>query len=215
MHVEEAENLRLRVAEGMEDRARLQFDLIGQFDHHLHAHGPFVLPMPGGQTEVFVELTAHRAHRTIAHHRQRRTNIHIGEMHARHARALDERRHHRRSRPDLHRAGVHELAAHPLIELADGEEQSAILAQERGRVGQFHRADGAPSAGRGSPGRPYAASRERRLAPMGSSRYSTFSSATCAAMGISAGFRSGKLARMPRARVTAPETPKAISSARS
>ncbi len=57
--------------------------------------------------------------------------------------------------------------------------------------------------------------RERRLAPMGSRRYSTFSSRTGVAIGICEGSRSGKAPRMPRARVTTPDTPKPRSSARS
>jgi len=56
---------------------------------------------------------------------------------------------------------------------------------------------------------------DRRLAPMGSNRYSTRSRLTSAAMGISATGRSGILARMPFARVTTPLTPAAMSSARS
>ena len=56
---------------------------------------------------------------------------------------------------------------------------------------------------------------ERRLAPMGSSRYITRSLVTGTAMGISAGFRAGKLERIAWAHVTTPLTPELMSSARS
>ena len=45
MHVEEAEDLRLGIAEGVEDRAGLERGIARQIDHHLHAHGPFALVM--------------------------------------------------------------------------------------------------------------------------------------------------------------------------
>ena len=48
---------------------------------------------------------------------------------------------------------------------------------------------------------------ERRLAPRGSSRWTTFSLLTWVVMGMAAGSRSGKERRMARARVTTPETP--------
>ena len=76
MRIEEAEDLGLRVAEGVKHRAGLQVGLLGQVDHHLHAHRPFAMMVAGRQSEVLVQLAAHRSHRPVAHHGQRRVNIH-------------------------------------------------------------------------------------------------------------------------------------------
>ena len=89
-----------------------------------------------------------------------------------------------------------------------------LLVQERRDIRQFEApapsppaASTAASASRIQPG--------RREAPCGSSRYSSFSFLTRAASGISATFSSGSVSRIARARVTTPDTPNAMSSARS
>ena len=76
MHVEEAEDLGLGIAEGVEDGAGFEIDILGQVDHHLHADGPLARVMAGGHAEVFVELAAHGAHRTVADHGERGLDVH-------------------------------------------------------------------------------------------------------------------------------------------
>ena len=240
MHIEEAEDLRLGKSEGVPDGAGLQRRVLGQLDHHLHAQRPLALRVSRRHSDSPVERLAHRAHRPVAHHGQRRVDIHPGhESIRRRARAIDpligqpnpfdgvsllarvareDRRAHRRSRPYLHQAGGHQLRSDPLVELAHGEHQPAVLVQKSRRPGQLERRilhaqqPAQPAQQNASPAR---SANDRRLAPMGSSRYSTRSSLTGVAMGISAGSSSGKLARMPLALVTMPLTPAAISSARS
>ena len=108
-------------------------------------------------------------------------------------------------------------AAHPLVELARCDmHQPAVLVQERRDVGQFEargparmpasRAARVGHAQRGASGGWRRSGRAGRPpSPAAPAR----------PWGSAAGSRSGKLARMPRARVTTPETPKPMSSARS
>ncbi len=153
MHIEEAEDLRLRVAECMEDRAGLQIHALAQIHHHLCAHGPLMLMVAAGQAEEGVELAAHSAHGSIAHYGERGVQVHAGHVariwvafaigalieqpHAYHAPVFHQRFGDGHAGPDLDCAGVHGLRAGPLHELADGEEQSAIFVQEGRGPGQL------------------------------------------------------------------------------
>ena len=81
---------------------------------------PFALVVAFGQAELRIELPAHRAHGTVAHHRQRGAHVHAGQeaglgisvlVHAlidqadsQHPLVFDQRLLHRHARPDLHRA---------------------------------------------------------------------------------------------------------------
>ena len=135
MHIEEAEDLRLGKSEGVPDGAGLQRRILRQLDHHLHAQRPLALRVSRRHSDSPVERLPHRAHRSVADHRQRRMHIHPGhESIRRRARAVDpligqpnpldgvsllarfareDRRAHRRSRPYLHQAGGHQLRARP------------------------------------------------------------------------------------------------------
>ena len=120
MHVEEAEDLRLGIAEGVKDRAGFERRALGQIHHHLHADRPFALVVAIGQAELRIELPADRAHRPVAHHRQRGAHVHagqegrlgisvlihalIGQADSRHPLVFDQRFLYRHSRPDLDRA---------------------------------------------------------------------------------------------------------------
>ena len=134
MNVEEAEDLRLGIAEGVKDHAGFEGSILGQVHHHLHADRPFALVMPRGQAEDFIELAPHRAHRPIADHGQRGAHVHtgqervfgvtvlidalIGEADSGHPAVFDERFLYGHSRPDLYRAAGHELHADVLQELS-------------------------------------------------------------------------------------------------
>ena len=139
----------------------------------------------------------------------------IGQAHAVHQAAFDERFRHRHAGPDLHRAGGHQLAADVLHELAEREDQAAFLVEERRNVGQLdgvslwpcRTSESAPSPKLQGGGAAAGADRVEQVDHL--------LLLHGAAMGIWLGSRSGKLARMPRARVTTPETPKPMSSARS
>jgi hypothetical protein len=112
-----------------------------------------MLMVAAGQAELCVELAAHCAHGSIAHYGERRVQIHAGHVagigmafaigalieqpHAHHARVFHQRLGDGHAGPDLYRAAVHGLRAGPLHELADGEQQSAIFAQEGRGPGQL------------------------------------------------------------------------------
>ncbi len=186
MHVEEAEDLRFGIAERVEDRAGFQRSALGQIHHHLHAHRPFALVVAFGQAELRIELPPHRAHRPIAHHRQRGAYVHAGQeaglgiavlIHAlideadsQHPLVFDQRFLYRHSGPDLHRAGGHQLPADMLQELSQRHHQAALLVQEWRNVGQLHGMLAEPPRARESCRRQNACAAERRLAPCGSSR---------------------------------------------
>ena len=205
IHVEEAEDLRFGVAEGVEDGARLEGATFGQLDHHLHADGPLAPVVARREPEMLVELPADRPDRTVADDGERGAHVHAGQE----ARVGAARRgrcpgpgagrrprgrprssglSHRRARPDLHQAGSHHLGAHPLGELAHGEQQAAVLAQERRDVGEAQRIvlDGKEtlqqrgSRGRRAAARPSAGWRRRDRADR-----RRCSSRTGAAIGIS------------------------------
>ena len=114
---------------------------------------------PCGQTEALVEPLADRADGAVAHDGELRANVHagheavggraelvhalIGEAEAGYAAILrvrdagEDGAADGSARPDLHEAVGHELRADPLIELADGEDQAALLVQKRRRPGQL------------------------------------------------------------------------------
>src|SRR4029453_1415155 len=83
MNVQEAEDLRFRIAEGVEYRPwferRISWSNFRQIHHHLHADRPFALVVAFGQAELRIEFAAHHAHRTIAHYRQRGAHVHAGQ----------------------------------------------------------------------------------------------------------------------------------------
>ena len=54
MHIEKSEDLRLRVAEGVEYRPWLQVRALGKVDDHLRPNRPVALMMALRQTEVLV-----------------------------------------------------------------------------------------------------------------------------------------------------------------
>ena len=153
MHIEEAEDLRLGVAEAVPDGARLERGVLGQFDNELHAQGPLAARMAIGKSEALVESLADRAYRAVAHDRQLRAHVHtgheavggcaelvhalVGEAQAFDSLAVEERSADWRARPNLHQTAAHELRTDPLVELAHREHQSAVLLQECGSVGQF------------------------------------------------------------------------------
>ena len=183
---------------------------------------------PGGMPSLSVDRLAHRAHRPVAHHGQRRADIHPRhESVRRRARAIDAlvgqpKPLTERALPSTSEIGAltgvpgHictrpvaiSCDADPLVELADGEDEPAVLVQERGRPGQLERrilTPQQPAQACAAEDRPARSATERRLAPMGSSRYSTFSSLTGAAMGISRRIELRESWReCPCARVTTP-----------
>ena len=72
MHVEEAEDLRLRVAEAVPDGSGFESGVFRQLDDELHAQRPFALCVAFGQAELIVECLADRADRAVADDGQRR-----------------------------------------------------------------------------------------------------------------------------------------------
>ena len=78
MHIQKAEDFRLGIAEGVEDGAGFEAAVFRQIDHHLHADGPLVLVMAGGQAEVFVELAADGADRPVADDGEGGADVHAG-----------------------------------------------------------------------------------------------------------------------------------------
>ena len=187
-----------------------------------------------GQAELLVDGLADCADRAVADDSELRAHIHsgheavggragfvhalIGEAQAFDLLALEKRRADRRAGPDLDQAGGHQLRADPLVELADGEHQAAVLVEEgRGpgqREGMVLDAEQRSGRAQGSIGDAQSerSAGWRRWGPADTSPARWL---TSTAMGISAGLRSGKLARMAWARVTTPLTPAAMSSARS
>ena len=153
VHVEEAENLRLGIAEGVPHGPRLERARLGQVHHHLHAHGPVPLVVAGGQPEVLVQVPAHGSDRAVSHHGQAGADVHAGQVpgrgvsgrvgalvdqaHPDDSAFFDQRLVDRHPRPELHQAGAHQLGPDPLVELTDGEYQPALFAQEGRNVGQL------------------------------------------------------------------------------
>ena len=152
MDVEETEDLGLGIPEGMQHRARLECAALGQLDHHLRPDGPFPPVVALRQTEALVQLSADGANRPVADHGEGGADVHprhesgvggpvtvgplIREAHAPHPAILDQRLRRGGSGPDLDDAGSHHLGADPLGKLSDGEQEAAVLPQERGNVGQ-------------------------------------------------------------------------------
>ena len=78
MHVEEAEDLGLGIAEGVEHRSRFQ-RRARRADRPPSSCRPPIRADDGRRAgRSLVELPADRAHRTIADHGQRRANVHAG-----------------------------------------------------------------------------------------------------------------------------------------
>ena len=189
-----------------------------------------------GMPMLVVELAAHRADRPVRHDGERRVDVH-----ARHVRALGAAVRDRRpgrgaarpspclsstsacatgvAGPDLDGARGEHLRAHPLHELAHREDEAVLLVQELGRPGQLERVllDVAARSRIARIARVRGAERRRSGGSRRPDRGGRGPSPrrTGAAIGICAGSRSGKTPRMPRARVTTPDTPKPRSSARS
>ena len=144
----------------MQDGARFQFATFRQVHDKLHADGVIMFVMAGRHAKMFVELPANRPDRAVTDHRQSRFDVHTGrepgfgvallirtlihQAHANHIVIVHDRRGDGRARPDLHRAGAHELRANPLIKLADGHDQPAVLLQVRRNVRQLERVVLAP-----------------------------------------------------------------------
>ena len=107
--------------------------------------------------------------------------------------------------------------ADPLHELAEREHQAAVLVQERRHVGQFEGACCAMQAEQRAAAR--SASAQGARAAAGADRVEQVDHLLLPSPArpweSRPASRSGRVARMPRARVTTPETPKPISSARS
>ena len=137
----------------MQDGAGLEIAGGGQFNHHLHAHGPIVLVVPRRQTEMAIQLAADRADRAIAYYRQPCADVHarhvggfgcalyvyalIRQPHADHRIAFQQRRTDRCAGPDLNEAGTHELCTAPRHECAHRHHHARFLAQERRNPRQF------------------------------------------------------------------------------
>jgi len=155
MDVEESEDFRLRVAEGVEHRARLERGIVRQIHDELHAHRPVASVMVFRQTEKVVQLPADRTDRAIAHHGQRGVNVHarretaggralfahalIEQADAGHFSVFNERLGDRHAGPDLHGARALHLRADPLHELSHREHHAAALVEEAGCPGQLQR----------------------------------------------------------------------------
>ena len=157
MHVEEAEDLRLRIAEAVPDGAGLERGGFirfkwGQFDDELHAQRPFAVGVALGQAELFVQSLADCADRAVAYDGELGADIHagheafgrmaglvhalIGEAQAFDFFAGEERCGDRSAGPDLDQASGHQLRADPLVELADGEHEAGVLVEEGRSPGQ-------------------------------------------------------------------------------
>ncbi len=172
----------------MQYSSRLESRIFTQLNHHLHAQRIFALLVPVRQTKLLIELPAHRSHRAVADHRQRRANIHsrqkvrvwiplqvrslIREPNSDNRIIFDQRSSDWRARPQLHDAGAHQLLAHPLIELPQSKNQSVMLLHKRRDIWQLQRL---------MPHRKHVAeasisrsairnTRDRLLAPLGSRR---------------------------------------------
>ena len=153
MNIEEAKDLRLGKAEGVEDRARFEINLGPKFDDELHAQRPLADFIARGSSQPSVEVVTDRPDRPISDDRERRAYIHSGseaglrfslavhtlieQAHTQDLAVLDQCLVHRHPRPDLHRAARHQLRAYPLVELADGKYKPIFFVKETRRVGQF------------------------------------------------------------------------------
>lgn len=130
--VEEAEDLGLGVAEGVEDGAFGKVHAFGQIHHHLHAHCPLVPLVAFGHANHFVEPAADRADGAIADNGKFGADLSAigGEDHAGHFTVFDERFGDWCGGPDLSEASHHHLLADPLVELAEGEDEAVLLVEE-------------------------------------------------------------------------------------
>ena len=155
MHIEKAEDFRLRVSEGVPYRSRLERGVLGNFNHKFHAECPLVPHMALRQACFLVDGAAHGAHWSVTDHRQPRTDIHprdeagiwfavrfdslVGLAQSFNRKPGEDWRAHRSSWPDLNQAAFHQLRAHPLVELTNRKHQSRLFVQECGRPWQFER----------------------------------------------------------------------------
>src|ERR1039458_7839433 len=76
MNVEEAENLRLGEADGVQDGAGLQSATFAEFDDHLHAERPFAGAVAFGHAKLRVDFAPDRSHRAVAYYGQRGPQVH-------------------------------------------------------------------------------------------------------------------------------------------
>ena len=153
MHVEESEDFRLGIAEGVQHRARFERRVLRQIHHELHAHRPVARVMVFRQAEKVVQLPADRADRAVAHHGQRGVNVHarrealggralfvhalIQQADAGHLSVFDQRLRDGCAGPDLNRARALHLRANPLHELSHRKHHAAALVQKAGRPRQI------------------------------------------------------------------------------
>ena len=192
VHVEEAEDLRLRDSRrcGAPCPAA-SVAVLGQVDHHLHADRPVARVVPLGHAEA-----RRRAARPTAPTGPSPTTVSAARtsmpgMKPASGCAVARRRPGRpgarppRCSPSMSGSATgvpgqictaparHHLLADPLVELAQREDEPAVLVQEVGRPGQRRARrprTAARRAGRGWSRRPARSAAERRLAPTGSSR---------------------------------------------
>ena len=153
MHVEEAEDLGLGKAKGVQDGARCERRVGGQIHDKLHAYRPIASMVAFRHAELRVELLADGADGAVADHGERGVDVHARhETVARFALLInalvqqpdaddlvifDERFGYWRAGPNLDRASALDLGADPLHKLAHREHQPTILVQERRRPGQL------------------------------------------------------------------------------
>ena len=78
VNVEEAEDFRLGIAEGVKDGARFERTVFGKLDHHLHAESPFGGVRVVRNAEMRVDGAADGAHRAIADDGERSADVHAG-----------------------------------------------------------------------------------------------------------------------------------------
>ena len=134
MHVEEAEDFRLGEAESVQDRAGLEWRVLGQIHDELHADRPVAHVVAFGQAEMGVKLLADRTDWAVADNGERRMDVHawheavaglallvhalVEQAHADDLVVFDQRLGDWRAGPDLHCARALDLGAHPLHKLA-------------------------------------------------------------------------------------------------
>src|SRR5579862_6455105 len=75
MDVQEAENLRLRKSDRVQDGSGLEAGVLAEFDHHLHAQGPFSLLVTARKAKVLVDLPPYRADGAVRHNSERGAHV--------------------------------------------------------------------------------------------------------------------------------------------
>ena len=233
MDVEEAEDLRLGIAEGVPDGAGLSCAVFGQLDDELHAQGPLAAGVALGQCRDSRRWPGRRRRR--GRRRQRsgaaRTSMPGMKPSAGAAGFVDALVGEAQAfatcwwRIAASKSGSAtgvpgQICTRPVAMICEAthwlnwpmESMQAVRACGGRRESRAVRRRGRlRRAGRGCEGSVGRAQRERSggWRRWGRGDRGRALSATAVAMGISAGLRSGKLERMPRARVTTPLTPEA------